>query len=299
MVYCGEREERVREVVSVMSMGQERSSKPPLHNFDLPFLKWGNQRHLRCMKLPATAAGESNNGNEGRITMIADRNRSNRSPPAKFGSYEVRRFKAPTQRFDGGGRGVEEGIDAVREKIMLDLKTAANKMKDEILRKEAASEDDEDDEEAEEQSQSQSRSPPQRDAAKAAAAAEEVVVEAEPEARPWNLRTRRAAIGGSGVGNSVVGKMSNNCSPLRSDSAPRLRGDKREREKEEKEKKERAKFWLSLSRKEIEEDFMAILGQRPARRPKKRPRIVQKQMDVSQSNEFFSFFLFRVFNIEV
>ncbi|KAJ6429797.1 hypothetical protein OIU84_021240 [Salix udensis] len=100
---------------------------------------------------------------------------------------------------------------------------------------------------------------------------------AEPEVRPWNLRTRRGGIGG--CGDSVLGKASsNNCSPLRSDSAKsqRLRGDKRDRKEKE---KERAKFSVSLSKKEIEEDFMAMLGQRPARRPKKRLRMVQKQMD--------------------
>ncbi|CAK7326608.1 unnamed protein product [Dovyalis caffra] len=263
MVYSLEREE------SAMAMGQERS-KPPLHNFDLPFLKWGNQRQLRCMKIPdsTTAAAavrdNKNENNGGRFSFERQRS-SNRSPPTKLGNYDTRRFKAPRERFGG----VEEGIDAVREKIMLDLKTAANKMKDKILRKEVSDDDSEIEEEQSLQSQSQS---PQRSVV---AAVEET--RAEQEVRPWNLRTRRAAIGGGG--NSILGKAtSNNCSPLRSDStkSPRLRGDKRDKEEKE---KERVKFSVPLSKKEIEEDFMAILGQRPARRPKKRPRIVQKQMD--------------------
>jgi len=270
MVYSVEREERV------MAMGQERS-KPPLHNFDLPFLKWGNQRHLRCMKLPdssTAAAAVRDNKNEtrgGRFPVERHRS-SNRSPPTNFGNYDARRSKAPRERFGG----VEEGIDAVREKIMLDLKTAANKMKDKILRKEVS---DDDSEVEEEQSlQYQSQTPP----GAVVPAAEEP---AGQEVRPWNLRTRRAAIGG---GNPISGKVSgNNCSPLRSDSAksPRLRGDKRDREEKEKQK-ERVVFSVPLSKKEIEEDFMAMLGHRPSRRPKKRPRIVQKQMDVSKFSEF-------------
>jgi hypothetical protein len=270
MVYSVEREERV------MAMGQERS-KPPLHNFDLPFLKWGNQRHLRCMKLAdssTAAAVVRDNKNEtrgGRFPVERHRS-SNRSPPTNFGNYDARRSKAPRERFGG----VEEGIDAVREKIMLDLKTAANKMKDKILRKEVS---DDDSEVEEEQSlQSQSQTPP----GAVVPAAEEAP--AEQEVRPWNLRTRRAAIGGGG--NPISGKVSgNNCSPLRSDSAksPRLRGDKRDREEKE---KERVVFSVPLSKKEIEEDFMAMLGHRPSRRPKKRPRIVQKQMDVSKFREF-------------
>ncbi|KAF9677362.1 hypothetical protein SADUNF_Sadunf08G0099800 [Salix dunnii] len=208
-----------------MAMGQERT-KPPLHNFDLPFLKWGNQRHLRCMKLPnsnaAAVLDDKIGENGGRLSV--ERNCSgSRSPTRKFGNYDIRQFKAPRERFGG----VEEGIDAVREKIMLDLKTAANEMKDKILRKEVSDDDSEIEDEQSLQSLSQSPLRP------VVAAVEET--SAEPEVRPWNLRTRRAGIGGGG--NSVLGK------------------------------------------KEIEEDFMTMLGQRPARRPKKRPRIVQKQMD--------------------
>ena len=77
-------------------------------------------------------------------------------------------------------------------------------------------------------------------------------------------------------------------------------------------KKERAKFSMSLSKKEINEDSMELLGHKPFRRPKKMPRIVQKQLDVSQSSpsifqpnllvfcfgssrlKFFSFLVFRL-----
>ncbi|KAJ6768692.1 hypothetical protein OIU74_022368 [Salix koriyanagi] len=244
MVYSVERR-------SVMAMGQERS-KPPLHNFDLPFLKWGNQRHLRCMKLPDSntaaadlAVRDDKIGNNGGRLSVERNCSSSRSPPRKFGNYDIRKFKAPRERFGG----VEEGIDAVREKIMLDLKTAANEMKDKILRKEVS--DDDSEIEHEQSLQSLSQSPP-----KAVVAVVEET-SAEPEVRPWNLRTRRGGIGGGG--NSVIGKVSsNNCSPLRSDSAKsqRLRGDKRDRNEKE---KGRAKD---------------LPGG-----PKNGPGIVQKQMD--------------------
>ncbi|KAL2546468.1 uncharacterized protein Fot_15701 [Forsythia ovata] len=45
------------------------------------------------------------------------------------------------------------------------------------------------------------------------------------------------------------------------------------------EKRERAKFSVPLLRREIEEDFMAMVGHRPPRRPKKRAKIVQKELD--------------------
>ncbi|KAK3225303.1 hypothetical protein Dsin_005165 [Dipteronia sinensis] len=69
--------------------------------------------------------------------------------------------------------------------------------------------------------------------------------------KPWNLRTRRAAC-----------------------KAPLLR-----QQIEVKMKDERVKLSVSLLKEEVEMDFMAMVGTRPPRRPKKRPRIVQKQLD--------------------
>lgn len=67
-----------------------------------------------------------------------------------------------------------------------------------------------------------------------------------PVARPWNLRSRRGY---------------------------RLTSEKRENE--------RARFSVSLTAEEIEEDIYAVTGSRPRRRPKRRPRVVQRQLDVS------------------
>ncbi|KAK2647919.1 hypothetical protein Ddye_015408 [Dipteronia dyeriana] len=71
--------------------------------------------------------------------------------------------------------------------------------------------------------------------------------------KPWNLRTRRAAC-----------------------KAPLQR---QQIELNMKGKEERLKLSVSLLKEEVEDDFMAMLGTRPPRRPKKRPRIVQKQLD--------------------
>ncbi|KAL0715612.1 hypothetical protein Bca4012_064934 [Brassica carinata] len=78
--------------------------------------------------------------------------------------------------------------------------------------------------------------------------------------RPWNLRTRGAA-----------------CSSEPGDESPaRNRGiDEEERDKDQK-----LKFSVSLLKAEIEEDFSVLIGKRPPRRPKKRPRIVQKKLNV-------------------
>ncbi|CAH8380863.1 unnamed protein product [Eruca vesicaria subsp. sativa] len=75
--------------------------------------------------------------------------------------------------------------------------------------------------------------------------------------RPWNLRTRGAA-----------------CSEHGDESPAKKRGVDEERGKDEK-----LKFSVSLLKAEIEEDFSIIIGKRPPRRPKKRPRIVQKKLN--------------------
>ncbi|XP_076914718.1 uncharacterized protein LOC143573811 [Bidens hawaiensis] len=46
-------------------------------------------------------------------------------------------------------------------------------------------------------------------------------------------------------------------------------------------KEERPKFSIALSRKEIEEDFLAMTGKKPPRRPSKHPKSVQTKLDVS------------------
>ncbi|KAH0919725.1 hypothetical protein HID58_027385 [Brassica napus] len=72
---------------------------------------------------------------------------------------------------------------------------------------------------------------------------------------PWNLRKRRAA-----------------CKAPATDSEGI--------QKEEEENGVRLKFNPTLTKKEVEDDFIAMTGHKPPRRPKKRPRNVQKQIDV-------------------
>ncbi|XP_021896331.1 DEAD-box ATP-dependent RNA helicase 42 [Carica papaya] len=179
----------------------------------------------------------------------------------------------------------EEGIDEVREKIMLDLKTAADKMKDAILREEVSDDDGEDDEveEKAKRKEKEKDKEKKKEREESPAAAEEV--------RPWNLRTRRSAckapIGGAGNNhqNADYGNNYNkglkieerrlNCSPMRTEvmKSPRMR------ERGGLTEKGRVKFSIPLTKMEIEDDYMELVGHRPPRRPKKRPRIVQKLLD--------------------
>ncbi|KAK7251787.1 hypothetical protein RIF29_35308 [Crotalaria pallida] len=112
------------------------------------------------------------------------------------------------------------------------------------------------------------------DAVVAAEEAEEAVQ------KPWNLRPRKQVTAKNGnsemqepVGESNAGMA----------KSLRVKGDAAmtmmqcgERKKEQKNKN---KFWIALSKEEIEEDIFVMTGSRPNRRPKKRPKIVQKQLD--------------------
>ncbi|KAJ1436198.1 hypothetical protein SESBI_04224 [Sesbania bispinosa] len=180
-----------------MAMGPERSK--PLHNFMLPCLKWGNQRYLRCMKVPPDAGD--------RRSPVPTRKRE-LEPPANNARDSDKRLRMTKPRIHG-----DDGIDAASGSAGV---------------------------------------------------------------RPWNLRTRRAAgkapvAGDSGKGLKIEEKKPNS-SPLRTHNgavkSPKLRSSP-----------EKVNFSLPLSRKEIEEDFMQLVGHRPPRRPKKRPRNVQKQLD--------------------
>nr|AFK44975.1 unknown [Lotus japonicus] len=199
-----------------MAMIPERS-KPPLHNFSLPCLKWGTQRLLRCVNADPPSSSSP------------DR----RSDPAP---------RLPSRKTD------DTTVDAVREKIMGDLRVAAKKLKVSIFEDDGVGGGG-------------------TAAANAAAA------------RPWNLRTRRAACKAPVTG-----------PPPRDEerrffevgcSSPSPAKDK-DKDKDKNKKKmvmdEKIKFSVSLSKEEVEQDFWALAGTRPPRRPKKRPRNVQKQL---------------------
>ncbi|CAN6843695.1 unnamed protein product [Brassica oleracea] len=76
------------------------------------------------------------------------------------------------------------------------------------------------------------------------------------EVKPWNLRKRRAACKAP-VAESV------NCDEV-------------------------AKFMSTLSKKEMEDDYMTMMGHRPPRRPKKRLRTLQKQIDLLHPAFYFT-----------
>ncbi|CAO2171065.1 unnamed protein product [Urochloa humidicola] len=82
--------------------------------------------------------------------------------------------------------------------------------------------------------------------------------------RPWNLRTRRSATAAPVRPSIPEGGEDEEAVPAPPPAA---------------EAKKRG-FSIALSKDEIAEDFVAIRGSRPPRRPKKRSRTVQRQLDL-------------------
>lgn len=268
----------------------ERSK--PLHNFSMPCLRWGNQKLLRCMNVNSNGeapvpSGDLKSGMDRRFIVqrreseydrrgsIDRKKESSKVWPASNSPPQVRmEVESSIRKLRIG----DNGIEAFREKLMFDLHTKADKMKDAILREGLEKEE-------EEEGEITPLPPPAKSPTPSPA-------ETDGAARPWNLRTRRAACkapmngvngGGSGGGNGDGGRSLNvevsrkpNFSPLRNESkSPKSRGGA----EPSGEKRERAKFSVQLSRSEMEEDFLAMTGQRLPRRPKKRPKIVQKQLE--------------------
>ncbi|XP_076902191.1 uncharacterized protein LOC143556845 [Bidens hawaiensis] len=211
----------------------DEDMKPPLHNFDLPCLKWGNQKLLRCMKVESTA----------------DRPETS-TPPRRNSEFRFRssdRYRFPSSE-KLPARITDGEIEATREKLMFDFQKEVVKMKDAIL----------------------------RDTTAATATVSNQT--------PWNLRTRLAALtAANGVdvnvnnnGEVLKLKPNSNCmyySPALTASTDAVNASVSG------EKRERPKFSVSLSRRELEDDFLAMAGRRLPRKPKKRPRIVQRQLD--------------------
>lgn len=89
----------------------------------------------------------------------------------------------------------------------------------------------------------------------------------DSSAKPWNLRPRKSVLSQTAAFEAPA---------VESDDC----GGKGGAQKSERRDK-KMKLWITLSREEIEEDIYSMNGTKPARRPKKRTKTAQKQVDVS------------------
>lgn len=91
------------------------------------------------------------------------------------------------------------------------------------------------------------------------------------EPKTWNLRPRRAGKKAMNADSKGTIKIPEDRTRGRKDVTGNSSGVA--------EKEKKPKFSVSLSREEIEEDFLILTGSKPPRKPKRRTKAVQKQLD--------------------
>ncbi|KAI3689743.1 hypothetical protein L2E82_47710 [Cichorium intybus] len=189
----------------------------PLHNFSLPFLKWGQRTQInnhcrrRYRNFPLTDSSDS----------------------------DLNNCRKPHRFHNRGSRDTKRKIDEEDGGVLLEKGDTTGKSSD-------------------------------------------VAAAADGDVKPWNLRPRKLVIN-TGDNNGAIVGVSNAKSGwlLRGVAAASAEEEKvKEKEKEDDQMKKKRRLWISLSKEEIEEDVYAFTGSRPARRPKKRNRTAQKQVDV-------------------
>ncbi|RHN49923.1 hypothetical protein MtrunA17_Chr6g0451821 [Medicago truncatula] len=195
--------------------GEGERVKAPLHSFNFPSsLKWGYQRQLRCQKVPENGDGSSQR------EMVS----SQESAMERMGMLKI-------------DYGDDEGVDAMRERLTLDMKVEGRRIRDAIMKK---------------------------DKENGVGSGGEGSSKAAAGEKAWNFRTRKGVPGDAGKGLKIDEKNPNISSPLKGGGST---------------EKKAMKFSLSLTKKEIEEDFIKMTGQMPPRRPKRRSKNVQKKMN--------------------
>ncbi|EYU40770.1 hypothetical protein MIMGU_mgv1a010835mg [Erythranthe guttata] len=277
-----------------MATGTERSKT--LHNFTMPGeLRWRNQRFLRCMKVNSDA--------DGRISPLR-RFAADKS----FSSDQRRRGNNPVQQprtsRDGGiGRGKDSDSDSLHGS----LGAGAGQPPASDGGRRFSSDDNGIAAIREKESEVSASQPSPPPPPYPAAASVDGVTN-----KPWNLRTRRAGCrtpairfatsGNGGATVAAAGEKDTTAANGAAMDAPnfnsgflqtrvglaatvvdkspkRHRGGDAAAVAANGEKRERPKFTVALSKRDVEEDFLSMVGHRPPRRPKKRAKIVQRQLD--------------------
>lgn len=238
-------------------MEPERSKQ--LHNFSLPCLKWGKQRFLRCVKEGPSDAGEPEPSSSLDRRSSRLRFKLNQSQQNNKQINNPRSSSSsPTQTplFQNSKR---KSPNTQRDSENNNIDAVREKLTTDLK-----------------------------------VAAKKLKVSLLEEGGggnaaggPWNLRTRRAACKAP---HEDEGKCDLRSSPVKNGEAVVSKENSTMLEKNE-----RVKFSVPISKKDIEQDYLVLFGVKPPRRPTKRPRIVQKKLDVRLEYCFVSQFVNLVF----
>nr|GEY91230.1 hypothetical protein [Tanacetum cinerariifolium] len=106
----------------------------------------------------------------------------------------------------------------------------------------------------------------------------DVAAAVEVELKPWKLRPRKSVTNGNGevngngegAGERSSGRLLRTVEVVAAEAVA---------EEEDREAMMKRRLWISLSKNEIEHDILMFTGAKPVRRPKKRNKIAQKNLD--------------------
>ncbi|KAA0043500.1 hypothetical protein IC582_022179 [Cucumis melo] len=221
-----------------MATGPVKSQ--PLHNFALPFLKWGGKNQTNSNHRIRRAIGGGGGDSSPAVDHSEPESEADSKPQLRVGSRTVRNRLAFSP-CSLGDKFAKHSEGEVGDEVVKEQKREGEEIEGE-----------------------------------------------ETVQKPWNLRPRKGTslrgygdLKNGGDLQEMDGAVSSPAGASQQGENPqpkslRLRGFT---ESHRIEKKDKRKFWIALSRDEIEEDIFIMTGSRPSRRPKKRPKNVQKQLD--------------------
>ncbi|XP_044502930.1 uncharacterized protein LOC123223685 [Mangifera indica] len=249
-----EKKETPEQPLDVMASSTTVKSQP-LHNFSLPDLKWAmnHTNTHRFRKLSDSSHKSPSNDADGESGYP----KQNPVPEGmKIGDGIDKSDKKKStvlvstdDLVENSEKKPNDSSDGSRSKVFLRIRTKNTKTADEV-----------------------------------ADTGDHIDAAEEPVPKTWNLRPRKViakvsnndAIGGGAVPDNKAQPSSR---PELTRNRNILTTETKVPEKKEKEKEKKQKFSISLSKEEIENDFLILTGSKPARRPKKRAKNVQNQLD--------------------
>ncbi|MQL90861.1 hypothetical protein Taro_023468 [Colocasia esculenta] len=276
MLYPGDVPRAVEVMTAAAAAASSSSPSPPAHrpvalggkprsrHPIAPFrAAWANQRLLQC-------AGVDGDGD----ASVA-------SPASSLPAPSTERKPAGSS---------DDGFERIRAKLMDHLREAVGRIELPAVspgegrsnQPAVAPVEEADDRDGHRVSPAPSSSPASAAAVPGASASASLVpgAAAAVEELPWNLRTRKSTVCNGRQPSQHPTPSPSSPTPSPAPSPPAKQASRLRSGAPERSRRRRSRFSVPLTKEEIDEDLYAFTGRRASRRPKKRPRIVQKQLDM-------------------
>lgn len=250
----------------------------PLHNFALPHLKWKKNHHSNNHHRGRSAKHLESAASPSRVASPLRQSQSPlihrvRSPDFESVTPMLVRRQSPMRERDRQSQMRDSASESSKRSFAAEMdgigqKDGRSKL---VLKLPLKNRGDE--------TQEEPKSEEVPEEGKSGADADQEASE-EPVQKIWNLRPRKPihkSLNLNGVQFKAGGPSATIEDTTQSPHRTPIRPDADVHCAEKKEKRQR--FSIALTKEEIAEDIFALTGLKPARRPKKRAKCVQKQLD--------------------